>query len=159
MCLFVGDREVIEKKPEKFKVECLNDIKNLFYPNQQPFYAAFGNRPTVRTRYKLYSRWYLSLCIYQTNDFFIWLKVKSLREYKVWLRCKTFLTLVCTFCRMCSPIKKSGCLWTGSSQWILKESWCRSTPRPTSHRESCTQFTWSWILDKKSFWAQHQWLK
>uniref|UniRef100_A0A671WRS1 phosphatidate phosphatase n=1 Tax=Sparus aurata TaxID=8175 RepID=A0A671WRS1_SPAAU len=45
-------REVIEKKPEKFKVECLNDIKNLFYPNQQPFYAAFGNRPTDVFSYK-----------------------------------------------------------------------------------------------------------
>ncbi|XP_053324078.1 phosphatidate phosphatase LPIN2 isoform X2 [Spea bombifrons] len=38
-------REVIEKKPEKFKIECLNDIKNLFPSYQQPFYAAFGNRP------------------------------------------------------------------------------------------------------------------
>ncbi|KAJ7338714.1 hypothetical protein JRQ81_012616 [Phrynocephalus forsythii] len=38
-------REVIEKKPEKFKIECLNDIKNLFAPRDQPFYAAFGNRP------------------------------------------------------------------------------------------------------------------
>ncbi|XP_018123408.1 phosphatidate phosphatase LPIN2 isoform X1 [Xenopus laevis] len=38
-------REVIEKKPEKFKIECLNDIKNLFAPHRQPFYAAFGNRP------------------------------------------------------------------------------------------------------------------
>uniref|UniRef100_A0A3B4APV0 LNS2/PITP domain-containing protein n=1 Tax=Periophthalmus magnuspinnatus TaxID=409849 RepID=A0A3B4APV0_9GOBI len=37
-------REVIEKKPEKFKIECLTDIKNLFYPNTHPFYAAFGNR-------------------------------------------------------------------------------------------------------------------
>ncbi|KAM8966513.1 phosphatidate phosphatase LPIN2 isoform 2-T2 [Pelodytes ibericus] len=37
-------REVIEKKPEKFKIECLNDIKNLFAPYEQPFYAAFGNR-------------------------------------------------------------------------------------------------------------------
>ncbi|XP_061756725.1 phosphatidate phosphatase LPIN1 isoform X2 [Nerophis ophidion] len=45
-------REVIEKKPEKFKVECLNDIKNLFYPNSQPFYAAFGNRPTDVFSYK-----------------------------------------------------------------------------------------------------------
>uniref|UniRef100_A0AAV2KCT1 phosphatidate phosphatase n=1 Tax=Knipowitschia caucasica TaxID=637954 RepID=A0AAV2KCT1_KNICA len=45
-------REVIEKKPEKFKVECLNDIKNLFYPNIQPFYAAFGNRPTDVFSYK-----------------------------------------------------------------------------------------------------------
>ncbi|KAM9308546.1 phosphatidate phosphatase LPIN2 [Gastrophryne carolinensis] len=38
-------REVIEKKPEKFKIACLNDIKNLFGSNPQPFYAAFGNRP------------------------------------------------------------------------------------------------------------------
>ncbi|XP_027140387.1 phosphatidate phosphatase LPIN1 isoform X1 [Larimichthys crocea] len=45
-------REVIEKKPEKFKVECLNDIKNLFHPNKQPFYAAFGNRPTDVFSYK-----------------------------------------------------------------------------------------------------------
>lgn len=45
----LGDllREVIEKKPEKFKIECLNDIKNLFAPTKQPFYAAFGNRPNV----------------------------------------------------------------------------------------------------------------
>lgn len=40
-------REVIEKKPEKFKMECLTDIKNLFLPNAAPFYAAFGNRPSV----------------------------------------------------------------------------------------------------------------
>lgn len=45
-------REVIEKKPEKFKVECLNDIKSLFHPNTQPFYAAFGNRPTDVYSYK-----------------------------------------------------------------------------------------------------------
>ncbi|KAG7465652.1 hypothetical protein MATL_G00155790 [Megalops atlanticus] len=45
-------REVIEKKPEKFKVECLTDIKHLFYPNTQPFYAAFGNRATDVYSYK-----------------------------------------------------------------------------------------------------------
>ncbi|KAM7395544.1 hypothetical protein PAMA_007017 [Pampus argenteus] len=45
-------REVIEKKPEKFKVECLTDIKNLFYPNTEPFYAAFGNRSTDVYSYK-----------------------------------------------------------------------------------------------------------
>ncbi|XP_046890359.1 phosphatidate phosphatase LPIN1-like isoform X1 [Hypomesus transpacificus] len=45
-------REVIEKKPEKFKVECLTDIKNLFHPNTEPFYAAFGNRPTDVYSYK-----------------------------------------------------------------------------------------------------------
>ncbi|XP_069462052.1 phosphatidate phosphatase LPIN1 isoform X2 [Ambystoma mexicanum] len=45
-------REVIEKKPEKFKIQCLTDIKNLFYPNLEPFYAAFGNRPTDVYSYK-----------------------------------------------------------------------------------------------------------
>ncbi|XP_063104421.1 phosphatidate phosphatase LPIN3 isoform X2 [Cavia porcellus] len=38
-------REVIEKKPEVFKVACLSDIQQLFLPHGQPFYAAFGNRP------------------------------------------------------------------------------------------------------------------
>nr|XP_032810641.1 phosphatidate phosphatase LPIN2-like isoform X3 [Petromyzon marinus] len=38
-------REVIEKKPEKFKIACLSDIGRLFPANSQPFYAAFGNRP------------------------------------------------------------------------------------------------------------------
>ncbi|XP_008058771.1 phosphatidate phosphatase LPIN3 [Carlito syrichta] len=38
-------REVIEKKPEVFKTACLSDIQQLFLPNGQPFYAAFGNRP------------------------------------------------------------------------------------------------------------------
>ncbi|XP_008308631.1 phosphatidate phosphatase LPIN1 isoform X1 [Cynoglossus semilaevis] len=45
-------REMIEKKPEKFKVECLTDIKNLFHPNTEPFYAAFGNRATDVFSYK-----------------------------------------------------------------------------------------------------------
>ncbi|XP_030054715.1 phosphatidate phosphatase LPIN1 [Microcaecilia unicolor] len=45
-------REVIEKKPEKFKIQCLTDIKNLFYPNLEPFYAAFGNRHTDVYSYK-----------------------------------------------------------------------------------------------------------
>lgn len=40
-------RELIEKKPEKFKIECLTDIRNLFLSNSQPFYAAFGNRSNV----------------------------------------------------------------------------------------------------------------
>ncbi|KAF6731095.1 Phosphatidate phosphatase LPIN1 [Oryzias melastigma] len=45
-------REVIEKKPEKFKIECLTDIKHLFYSNSEPFYAAFGNRATDVYSYK-----------------------------------------------------------------------------------------------------------
>ncbi|XP_042254710.1 phosphatidate phosphatase LPIN2-like [Thunnus maccoyii] len=45
-------REIIEKKPEKFKIECLTDIKNLFFPNKHPFYAAFGNRESDVFAYK-----------------------------------------------------------------------------------------------------------
>ncbi|KAL7891547.1 hypothetical protein AOLI_G00010230 [Acnodon oligacanthus] len=37
-------REVIEKKPEVFKITCLADIRDLFNPQRHPFYAAFGNR-------------------------------------------------------------------------------------------------------------------
>ncbi|XP_076870426.1 phosphatidate phosphatase LPIN3 isoform X2 [Brachyhypopomus gauderio] len=45
-------REVIEKKPEVFKITCLNDIRELFNPHQQPFYAAFGNRVNDVFAYK-----------------------------------------------------------------------------------------------------------
>lgn len=51
---FFPPREVIEKKPEKFKIECLTDIKNLFAPSKQPFYAAFGNRPNVSVSFGLH---------------------------------------------------------------------------------------------------------
>ncbi|XP_044737355.1 phosphatidate phosphatase LPIN3 isoform X2 [Chrysoperla carnea] len=36
-------REVIEKKPELFKIQCLSDIRALF-PDTNPFYAGYGNR-------------------------------------------------------------------------------------------------------------------
>ncbi|XP_013373735.1 PREDICTED: phosphatidate phosphatase LPIN3 isoform X2 [Chinchilla lanigera] len=45
-------REVIEKKPEVFKVACLSDIQQLFLPHGQPFYAAFGNRPSDVSAYR-----------------------------------------------------------------------------------------------------------
>ncbi|XP_057196445.1 phosphatidate phosphatase LPIN2-like isoform X3 [Triplophysa rosa] len=45
-------REVIEKKPEIFKIECMTDIKHLFPQNSQPFYAAFGNRSNDVFAYK-----------------------------------------------------------------------------------------------------------
>ncbi|XP_050763420.1 phosphatidate phosphatase LPIN3 isoform X1 [Gymnogyps californianus] len=44
-------REVIEKKPEVFKIACLMDIKNLF-ATKLPFYAAFGNRANDVYAYK-----------------------------------------------------------------------------------------------------------
>lgn len=45
-------REVIEKKPEVFKIACLSDIRDLFDPQRQPFYAAFGNRTNDAFAYK-----------------------------------------------------------------------------------------------------------
>lgn len=42
-------REVIEKKPELFKIACLNDIKALFPKN--PFYAGYGNRINVSSNF------------------------------------------------------------------------------------------------------------
>ena len=40
-------REVIAKKPEDFKIECLKNIASLF-PGKNPFYAGFGNRINVK---------------------------------------------------------------------------------------------------------------
>ena len=37
-------REVIEKKPEQFKISCLSDIQALFPDGSKPFYAGYGNR-------------------------------------------------------------------------------------------------------------------
>ncbi|KAG5868990.1 hypothetical protein JTB14_025267 [Gonioctena quinquepunctata] len=37
-------REVIEKKPEQFKISCMSDIKALFPADSNPFYAGYGNR-------------------------------------------------------------------------------------------------------------------
>uniref|UniRef100_A0A8C3KEK9 Lipin 3 n=1 Tax=Calidris pygmaea TaxID=425635 RepID=A0A8C3KEK9_9CHAR len=44
-------REVIEKKPEAFKIACLMDIQNLF-ATKLPFYAAFGNKANDVYAYK-----------------------------------------------------------------------------------------------------------
>lgn len=41
-------REVIDKAPQKFKIPCLEEILNLFPEEENPFYAGFGNRVTVR---------------------------------------------------------------------------------------------------------------
>ncbi|XP_010191373.1 PREDICTED: phosphatidate phosphatase LPIN3 [Mesitornis unicolor] len=44
-------REVIEKKPEVFKIACLMDIRNIF-ATKMPFYAAFGNKASDVYAYK-----------------------------------------------------------------------------------------------------------
>jgi len=50
--LYSFNREVILRKPEQFKVACLNDIKDLFSHRECPFYAGFGNRNSDAISYK-----------------------------------------------------------------------------------------------------------
>ncbi|CAI2354951.1 unnamed protein product [Caenorhabditis sp. 36 PRJEB53466] len=44
-------REVIERRPEEFKIAALTDLKKLF-PSGNPFYAGFGNRITDVVSYE-----------------------------------------------------------------------------------------------------------
>ena len=44
MCAFVCGREVIERKPQEFKIGCLKDIRALFPLTVNPFVAGFGNK-------------------------------------------------------------------------------------------------------------------
>jgi len=46
------NREVIKRKPEEFKIACLDDIKGLFENSRNPFYAGFGNRDSDAKSYK-----------------------------------------------------------------------------------------------------------
>ena len=39
-------REVVTRNPQRFKIRCLQDIRNLFPPGWNPFHAGFGNRDT-----------------------------------------------------------------------------------------------------------------
>lgn len=50
-------REVIEKKPEQFKIACLSDIQALFQKN--PFYAGYGNKINVSSNRIVYRQWCL----------------------------------------------------------------------------------------------------
>uniref|UniRef100_A0A7C9AMV7 phosphatidate phosphatase n=1 Tax=Opuntia streptacantha TaxID=393608 RepID=A0A7C9AMV7_OPUST len=45
-------REVIRRAPHEFKIACLEDIRALFPPDCNPFYAGFGNRDTDELTYK-----------------------------------------------------------------------------------------------------------
>lgn len=44
-------REVVRRAPHEFKISCLEDIKALFPPDRNPFYAGFGNRDTDEVSY------------------------------------------------------------------------------------------------------------
>lgn len=45
-------REVIDRKPEIFKIACLKGIKRLFPVGNNPFHAGFGNRETDAISYR-----------------------------------------------------------------------------------------------------------
>lgn len=87
-------REVIEKKPEIFKIECLTDIKNLFQSNKHPFYAAFGNRTNV-------SRIVVSSVCYMLvgNAFCIFLKLLLLLLAAVG-KCDVCIEVCCLPCSL-----------------------------------------------------------
>lgn len=44
-------REVIQRKPQQFKIAALSEIRNLFPLSINPFYAGFGNRDTDEISY------------------------------------------------------------------------------------------------------------
>lgn len=44
--------KVIEKKPEEFKISCLQDIRSLFPGGHNPFYAGYGNKTSDVVAYK-----------------------------------------------------------------------------------------------------------
>lgn len=45
-------REVIDRTPQSFKIECLTQILNLFPEDTRPFYAGIGNRITDAIAYE-----------------------------------------------------------------------------------------------------------
>lgn len=55
VAMIVGPRcslpQVILRRPHEFKIRCLEDIRSLFPPDWNPFYAGFGNRETDEISY------------------------------------------------------------------------------------------------------------
>lgn len=45
-------REVIDRKPQIFKIAALKNIKKLFNSDHNPFYGGFGNRDTDAISYR-----------------------------------------------------------------------------------------------------------
>jgi phosphatidate phosphatase PAH1 len=50
--LLLAPREIVVRRPHEFKIACLQDIRALFPPQWNPFYAAFGNRDTDEVAYR-----------------------------------------------------------------------------------------------------------
>jgi phosphatidate phosphatase LPIN len=45
-------REIIDRIPQSFKIECLTQLVNLFPPDNKPYFAGFGNRTTDAIAYE-----------------------------------------------------------------------------------------------------------
>ena len=43
--------QVIRRKPEEFKIACLEDLRSLWPADRNPFYAGFGNRDSDAVAY------------------------------------------------------------------------------------------------------------
>lgn len=119
-CLSNLCREVIEKKPEVFKIACLGDIRDLFNPQRHPFYAAFGNRTNVRDIKQSNTQMAFNNSVFQVLT-------SSL------LRCDALL------CRTHIPISRLECLIPGYSPSTQKESSCRRRLKETSPRKCVIQ--------------------
>lgn len=48
----LAPREIVQRRPHEFKIACLEDIRALFPPDWNPFYAGFGNRDTDVVSYR-----------------------------------------------------------------------------------------------------------
>ena len=45
-------REVIDRTPQRFKIECLTQILNLFPADESPYFSGFGNKNTDAISYE-----------------------------------------------------------------------------------------------------------
>jgi len=45
-------REVIDRTPQRFKIECLTQVLNLFPGDEHPYFAGFGNKITDAIAYE-----------------------------------------------------------------------------------------------------------
>jgi len=62
VCLCVNVREVIERRPEEFKIHCLKQIRAIFPGDFSPLHAGFGNRHTVSAGAMFMWMWYTHHC-------------------------------------------------------------------------------------------------
>ena len=78
-------REVIEKRPFEFKIECLQQVRALFPEDYCPLHAGFGNRHSVSYTYREGEREIFTRRLDMENLFFnkqhINLSMASIRIY------------------------------------------------------------------------------